>query len=59
MPLSTFEPSPAFERVVEASGGYGERVEDPAELPAALERAARVVKEEHRQALVNIITQDR
>jgi hypothetical protein len=30
-------------------------VEDPAELPAALARALRVVREERRQAVVNIV----
>ncbi len=37
------------------SGGYGERVEDPAELPAALARAVRAVTDERRQALLNVI----
>ena len=36
-------------------GGHGERVEDPAELPAALRRALRVVREEGRQAVLNVI----
>ena len=31
-----------------------ERVEDPAEVPGALERALRVVQQEHRQALLNM-----
>jgi acetolactate synthase-1/2/3 large subunit len=31
------------------------RVEEPGELPAALKRALKVVKEEQRQALVNVI----
>jgi acetolactate synthase-1/2/3 large subunit len=46
---------PAFEKVCEAAGGYGERVEDPASLPAALERAMSIVKNERRQALLNVI----
>jgi len=46
---------PAFEQVCAAAGGYGERVEDPAELPAAIERALRVVQDEGRQALLNVI----
>ena len=33
----------AFEKGLEVTGGYGERVEDPAELPKALERAAKAV----------------
>ncbi len=46
---------PAFEAVCAAAGGYGERVEDPAELPAALARAVKAATEEHRQALLNVI----
>src|SRR5262245_1229177 len=46
---------PAFERICEAAGGYGERVDDPATLPEALERAISVVKNERRQALLNVI----
>jgi acetolactate synthase-1/2/3 large subunit len=57
MPITSLEPSPRFEKVVEASGGYGERVEEPDELPAALERAMKVVKQEKRQALLNVITE--
>ena len=41
--------------IVRASGGHGERVEDPAELPGALNRALRAVREERRQALVNVV----
>jgi acetolactate synthase-1/2/3 large subunit len=46
---------PAFERICEAAGGYGERVEDPAALPTALERALAVVANEKRQSLLNVI----
>jgi acetolactate synthase-1/2/3 large subunit len=53
-PFATLEPSPRFEHVVQASGGHGERVADPKELMPALERALKVVKEEKRQALVNV-----
>ena len=55
MPLSDLEPSPDYELVCRASGGHGERVEDPAELPAALQRALRAVREEKRQALLNVV----
>lgn len=51
-------PSPRFELTAEACGAYAERVEDPAELPAAFQRALRVVKEEKRQALLNVICKD-
>ena len=57
MPLSSLEPSPRFEMVAQASGGYGERVETAAALPAALERALHAVRSEKRQALLNIICQ--
>jgi acetolactate synthase-1/2/3 large subunit len=46
---------PAFEQICESAGGYGERVDDPGSLPGALERAISVVKNERRQALLNII----
>jgi len=51
------EQLPAFEQVCTAAGGYGERVEDPAELPAALARAIRVATRERRHALLNVICQ--
>lgn len=53
-PLATLEPSPHFEKVVEASGGYGERVTTPDAVLPALERALRVVRDEQRQALLNV-----
>jgi acetolactate synthase-1/2/3 large subunit len=53
--LADLRPAPAFEKLAEASGGYGERVSDPAELPAALRRAIAVVTGEKRQALVNVV----
>ena len=46
---------PAFEKICEAAGGYGERVEDPAALPGALQRAQSAVTTEKRQALLNVI----
>ena len=53
-PFATLEPSPRFEHVIQASGGHGEAVRQPKELVPALERALKVVKEEKRQALVNV-----
>lgn len=46
---------PPFEQVCAAASGYGERVEDTAELPAALERALHAVNVEKRQVLLNVI----
>jgi acetolactate synthase-1/2/3 large subunit len=54
-PLVDLAPAPSYEEIVRGFGGHGERVEDPAELPAALWRALRVVREEGRQAVVNVI----
>jgi len=53
-PFAALEPSPRFEKIVEASGGHGERVTEPRDLMPALERAMQVVRGERRQALVNI-----
>ena len=54
-PLTELAPSPRYEKVVEAHGGYGEMVDDPAEVLPALKRALKVVKEEKRQAVLNVI----
>jgi acetolactate synthase-1/2/3 large subunit len=55
MPFVRFGMQPAYEMFAQACGGYGEAVRDPKELPAALERALRAVREERRQAVLNII----
>jgi acetolactate synthase-1/2/3 large subunit len=47
-------PAPNFEKIVAAHDGHGERVEHPADLPAALARAVAAVKS-GTQALVNVI----
>ncbi|MEM7223073.1 MAG: thiamine pyrophosphate-requiring protein [Pseudomonadota bacterium] len=54
MPLVGLSPSPDFVKVAEASRAYAERVSDGAQLPDALARALAVVKEERRQALLEI-----
>ncbi len=54
-PLSDLLPSPDFEILVTASGGYGERVEKASEVRPALERALRAVRDEGRQAVLNMI----
>jgi len=53
-PFSALEPAPRFEHVVRASGGHGERVTEPGGLRPALERGLHVVREEKRQALVDV-----
>jgi acetolactate synthase-1/2/3 large subunit len=55
MPLTSLEPAPRYEMIVQASGGYGERVEAADDLPAALERALHAIKQERRQALLNVV----
>ncbi len=47
-------PAPAFEKIVAAHDGHGEKVERPADLPAALRRAAAAVRG-GQQALLNVI----
>jgi acetolactate synthase-1/2/3 large subunit len=54
-PLSQLEPSPRYELLATASGGYGERVDRASEVKPALERAVRAVREEGRQAVLNMI----
>lgn len=58
MPLTELKPSPAFEKAIESCGGYGEKVEDPEQVPAALARALEKVRS-GTPALLNVITQGR
>lgn len=55
MPLAELKPSPDFERICMAFGGYGEKVESPDQIDGALERALNVVENEKRQACLNVI----
>ncbi|MBT6136398.1 MAG: thiamine pyrophosphate-requiring protein [Rhodospirillaceae bacterium] len=54
MPVTRFDPAPDHAAVMRAAGGWAERVEDGADLPAALARAIEVVRVEKRQALLDI-----
>lgn len=54
-PGTDLTPSPRFELVAQACGAYAERVEDPADLPGAFERGLKAVREEGRQALLNVV----
>jgi len=55
-PLTTLEPAPDYEKIVEASGGYGEKVEAAEDLPGAFERALKAVEVDKRQAVLNVMT---
>jgi acetolactate synthase I/II/III large subunit len=55
-PLSELRPSPRFEEMARTVDGYGERVESPAELPAALKRGLAAVRE-GRPAILNVLAQ--
>src|SRR5690606_30769575 len=55
MPLVDLAPSPEFERIMQACGGYGERVEDPDRLEGALRRALEETGKGV-PALLNVVT---
>jgi acetolactate synthase-1/2/3 large subunit len=55
-PLSELTPSPRFEELARTVDGYGERVERPGELPAALKRGLAAVRE-GRPAVLNVLCQ--
>ena len=57
-PGTDLSPSPKFELTAQACGAYAERVEEPEALPGALKRALKVVREEKRQAMLNVICKD-
>jgi acetolactate synthase-1/2/3 large subunit len=55
-PLSELRPSPRFEEMARTVDGYGERVDSPGELPAALKRGLAAVRE-GRPAILNVLCQ--
>jgi len=54
VPLTSLEPAPDYCKVAEASRAWTARVESAEELEATLAEAARVIREERRQALVEV-----
>lgn len=54
MPVTSLAPVPDFVAIVEASRGWGERVERGEDLPGALARAIEVIRGEGRQALLDV-----
>jgi acetolactate synthase-1/2/3 large subunit len=56
MPLTALTPSPDFTLTARASRAWAARVDAAADLPAALAEAIRVVREERRQALLEVTT---
>jgi acetolactate synthase-1/2/3 large subunit len=55
-PLSELTPSPRFEEMAKTVDGYGERVESPGDLAAALKRGLAAVRE-GRPAILNVLCQ--
>jgi acetolactate synthase-1/2/3 large subunit len=53
--LADLDPAPLYDEIARAQGAHAERVEKPADLPAALARARDAVAD-GRQALLNVIT---
>jgi acetolactate synthase-1/2/3 large subunit len=49
------EPSPDYEHVVSASGGFGQKVERAEDLPGALDRAFSAVEHDRRAAVLNVV----
>ncbi len=58
MPLTSLDPSPAFEKMVEPCGGFGAKVESPDEVMPALKKAFEAIRS-GTPALLNIITEGR
>ena len=54
MELVSLAPVPRYAQVIEACGGWGERVEALSDLPGALERAIEQVSRARRQALLDV-----
>ncbi len=58
MPLTSLDPSPAFEKMVETCGGFGAKVENPEDVTPALKKAFEAIRS-GTPALLNIITEGR
>ncbi|WP_245409923.1 thiamine pyrophosphate-requiring protein [Pararhizobium haloflavum] len=54
MPLTSLEPAPDYTQIAAASRAHVERVEHGRDLPAALQRALKVIREERRQAMLEL-----
>ncbi|MBT4589426.1 MAG: acetolactate synthase, partial [Rhodospirillaceae bacterium] len=55
MPLTDLTPSPNYEKIMEACGGYGELVDDPAKLEESMRSALEKVRG-GTSVLLNVIT---
>ena len=56
MPLTELKPSPSFEKIIEAAGGgHAAKVENPADLPKAIENALAAVRS-GTPAILNVLT---
>jgi len=53
VPLVALDPSPEYDKVIEASGGYGQKVDAPEELLPAMERAMKKISDGV-PALINV-----
>jgi len=53
-PPGAIKPWPAYEKLIAAFGGDGQAVSNPKELPGALERGLRFVRDHKRQFLLNV-----
>ena len=54
-PLTYFTVEQHYDKLVEVSGGYGERVTEARQVLPALERAMKAVMVDKRQALLNVV----
>jgi acetolactate synthase-1/2/3 large subunit len=54
MPLTSLEPAPDYLKIAEANRAYTDRVEHGHDLPDALEMAIKVIREERRQAVLDV-----
>ena len=54
MPITSLEPMPDFCKVAEASRAWTARIEHPDQLASTLKEAARIIREEKRQVLIEV-----
>jgi acetolactate synthase-1/2/3 large subunit len=54
MPLTSLEPAPDYLKIAEANRAYTDRVEHGRDLPRALEKAMDIIRNERRQAVLDV-----
>ncbi len=54
-PMTEIRPTPDYAAIAASCGAHSERITAPEDLPAALEKAARIIREDRRQVVLDVL----